>query len=361
MCGNQLGDRAERKPIKRLDYYGGYRGEWRREPTEPRYLGLTAAQFDIAVLVLIVGAAVAVWLFVFSGTTTARDLLGLEESSSTAVSVPAAPPPPAAPPVADPAVAPPAEAVPPVEAAPAPAPAPAPVLSAEQQLLAASAEAFANVESFRGRFQVAFTADGENVNSGGDIVFQAPDRMHMTMNIGGQTFDMLARGSNMYLRVPHQGWYVLGGAALGFSPEALNGYVSNRGLFDYDAQTAGLLGITQLPDEEIDGGSYLHYRGTIDFRNLSSALPSSILDPSVAQSVRTVSGPVQVDLWLDKETRLPRRHTISMNLDMNGQPVTMDMRMAFTEYNGDVTIPDAPDDARPFDALAAANPPAQTD
>jgi hypothetical protein len=347
-----------------VDPYSRYSGQWTPHANEPRFFGLTAAQFDVAVLGLIVTTALSVWLFVFNGTTTAREFLGLDQSPPTAIVAPPsalATPQPVAEPAAAPAaeVAPPAEAALPVEAAPA-AP-PAAVLSPEQQVVLASAEALAGVQSFRGRFQVSMTADGQSVNSGGDIVFQAPDGMHMTMNMGGQTFEMLALLPNMYIRVPHQGWYVLSGEALGFSPASLNGYIENRGLFDYEAQAHALAGIVQLPDEEIDGAPYLHYRANHDFQALRPALPSDLFNPSVNAQLQSVTGPVQVDLWLDKETKLPRRHTVMMELQAGGQTITMDMRMAISEYNGDVAIPEAPADARPFDALLEADPPAQID
>ena len=217
--------------IKNADYYTG---PWSREAVEPRYLGLTAVQFDVAVLGLIAAAALATWLFVFNGTTTARDYLGLEKSPTVAVSQQAAPPadtgqqPAAAAPV--PVEQPPAAAAPPVE----------PTLN---DLIASSAQALNDVQSFRGRFQMTMSMNGESVNSGGDMLFQTPDKMHMTMNIGGLTYEMLALLPDMYIRVPNQGWYALDGQALGFSPEVLSEYMNNRGLFDYQAEAETLTGI----------------------------------------------------------------------------------------------------------------------
>jgi hypothetical protein len=343
------------KPIRNVDYY---RGPWRPDPAEPRYVGLTAVQFDVAVLGLIAATALAVWLFAFSGVTTARDYLGVEESSSV-VSQQFAPPPAAQQPAsaqqpADAAPAPPA----PAEQPPAPAaPAPEPALNG---FLASSAQALNDVQSFRGRFQMTMSMNGESVNSGGDMVFQAPDKMHMTMNIGGQTIEMLALLPNMYIRVPHEGWYFLDGRALGLSPEALGQYMNNRGLFDYQAEAQLLTGIVQLPDEEIDGVPYSHFQGTLNLQTLQQAVGPDLIDPSVA-GVKNVSGPVHVDLLLDKTTHLPRRHTVTMDLEVDGRTMSMDMRMAFLEYDGPVTIPEAPEDARPFDSLPADNPPPQID
>ena len=339
--------------IKNVDYYTG---RWSREPVEPRYLGLTAVQFDVAVLGLIAAAALAIWLFVFSGTTTARDYLGLEKSPTVAVSQQAAPPAdighqqpaagaPAAPVLA--AEQPPAAAAPPAELT-------------LNDLIASSAWALNDVQSFRGRFQMTMSMNGESVNSGGDMLFQAPDKMHMTMNIGGQTYELLALLPDMYIRVPHQGWYALDGQTLGFSPEVLSEYMNNRGLFDYQAEAETLSGVTQLPDEEIDGVLYAHFQGTLDFQTLQQGIGPDLIDPSVA-GVGNVSGPVHVDILLDKTTHLPRRHTVTMDFNANGTIISMDVRMAFTEYNGSVIIPDAPEDARSFDALAADNPPPQID
>jgi hypothetical protein len=316
-------------------------------------MGLTAFQFDVAVLVTIAGAALAVWLFAFGGTATSRDFIGLDTPSQSAVSAPVAP--------ATMEQVPEAASAPPAEAAPPPVVAPAPVLSPEQELVMESARALANdVQSFRGRFQMNISLDGQRVNSGGDMVFQAPDKMHMTMNISGQTFEMLALLPDMYMRVPGQGWYVLNGQALGFSPDVLSEYMNNRGLFDYEAQAAVLTGIVQAPDETIDGVPYLRLQGTLDFQTLLAALPPGVVDTS-APGVVTMSGPVQMDILLDKATHLPRRQTVSMDLDVNGSTMSMDMRMAITEYNGEVIIPDAPDDARPLESLRAPADPPQID
>jgi hypothetical protein len=184
--------------------------------------------------------------------------------------------------------------------------------------------------------------------------------MYMTMNIGGQTFEMLALLPRMYIRVPHQGWYVLDGQAMGFSAQVLEEYLNNRGIFDFEAEARILAGVVQLPNEEIEGVAYQHFQGTFDFQTLLSTLPPHLIDPSVA-SLDTVTGPVQVDLLLDETTHLPRRHTVTMDLNANGVPVSMDMRMAVIEYNGSVTIPEAPADARPFDDLASANATPQID
>ena len=339
------------RTIKATNYYTE---PWSRQRGEPRFMGLTALQFDIAVLVSIAGTALAIWLFVFSGTTTARDFIGLEKSPQVAVSqqpAPAAPAPEAA-------AAPPADVAPPADAAPPPVVAAAPVISPAQQMLFDSANALANdVQSFRGRFQVNMNIDGQQVNSGGDMTFQAPDKMHMTMNIGGQTFEMLALLPNMYIRIPTEGWYYLSGEALGFSPEVLGNYMNNRGLFDYDAQAAMLSGVTHAPDEYIDDVAYNHFQGTLDFQSLLGALPPDLLDPSTTAAVQAASGPVTIDILLDKTTNLPRRQTVSMELDVNGTSMSMDMRMAVTEYNGEVNIPGAPEDARPLESLRPATAP----
>jgi hypothetical protein len=342
------GSLPEAVPIKNLEYY---HGPWRRDPAEPRYIGLTAAQFDIAVLGAIILAALAAWLFVFNGETTARNYLGLEKSLSGAVTQQPAPPAAEQP-------APSAER--PAPAEPAPAAAAPPAQPTINDFLASSAQALDGVQSFRARFQMTMRMNGESVNSGGDMVFQAPDKMHMTMNAGGQTFEMLARLPAMYIRIPHEGWYAFEGDAMGFSPRAVNDYMNNRGLFDAEVGARLLGGIVQLPDEEIDGVAFDHFQGTLDFQNLLQAVGRDLIDPSAAD-LRSVSGPVNVDLLLDKDTHLPRRHTVTMDLDVNGTPMSMDLRMAFLEFNGSVAVPDAPDDARPFNSLPTSNPPNQTD
>lgn len=356
IIGKQHEGRLRSELIKNVDFYNV---PWRPEPAEPRYLGLTAVQFDLAVLGLIASTALTVWLFVFGGTTTARDYFGLEKAPTVAVSQQAALPAETGP---QPAVGAPAAPAAPDSVAEQPsavvvAPPAEPSLN---DLIASSAQALNDVQSFRGRFQMTMRMNGESINSGGDMVLQAPDKMHMTMNIGGQTYEMLALLPNMYIRVPHQGWYTLDGQTLGFSPEMLSEYMNNRGLFDYRAEAETLAGVAQLSDEQIDGVAYAHFQGALDFQSLRQAVGPDLIDPSVA-GIENVSGPVTVDILLDKTTHLPRRHIVTMDLNAEGTTISMDLRMAFLEYNGSVAIPDAPEDARPFDSLTNAAPPPQID
>src|SRR3990172_7073964 len=74
------------------------------------------------------------------------------------------------------------------------------------EVLDASAERFEQkVDSLQGELVFSINAGGFVVNASSEMAFQAPDRMHATMDLTGLgTFEMLLLGTELYINIPSQ-------------------------------------------------------------------------------------------------------------------------------------------------------------
>jgi hypothetical protein len=116
-----------------------------------------------------------------------------------------------------------------------------------------------------------------------------------------------------------------------------------------------------MGEEQIDGKAYRHYRIQSDLARLMDALAGAFGDEVTDESMLPAggfSGPVLSDIWLDSETLLPYRLTaegsFSGGSTGDGLPTgEMEFKMAIVlaEYNGYVTMPEPPADARPLSEL----------
>jgi len=110
-----------------------------------------------------------------------------------------------------------------------------------------------------------------------------------------------------------------------------------------------LLGVI-LPDQVVDGVTYLHYEGTLDWAEALEDIPEGMYDPGVMEQVEDVLQPVATEFWLDKETYLPHRTDIEMTFNVEGTDFSMDMSMEYSHYNEPVDIPEPPVGPTPFDS-----------
>jgi hypothetical protein len=226
------------------------------------------------------------------------------------------------------------------------------------KVFAASAASFREeVKSFRGDSEVAISVTGREstrMNLGMRFAFEAPGRMYMQLDAPAGHNEILMNVPNVYVRPDGREWYLLTVEGLGLSPDALQRLLEQRGVVDYAAQAGVVNGLIQLPDEEIDGETFFHYGGQLDFAQALNGLPPGFLDPTILNQVAAAGGPIRVETWLDKETALPRRMTIDIEMSLEGTLTSMVMRMDFLDYNRPVYIPDAPVDARPITDLNVA-------
>lgn len=220
------------------------------------------------------------------------------------------------------------------------------------EVLSASAVSFQDeVQSLEADLQFVISAGGLDINTSAQMAFQAPDQMHLTMAVTGVgEFEMLMLGTDIYMNVPPQGWIVfslddLGLEELGLDASTLQDTFSDHSFLDYGALVQSVGGeIEDLGVETIDGGTYRHYRGTMDFADLSGAFNDAV-GASEGLNLADVSGPLTFDVWVDPDSYLPYKLTAGGEFAFGADALVFDAEMLFTSYNEPVEIPEAPQDA----------------
>ncbi|MFB3052698.1 MAG: hypothetical protein ACE1ZT_02400 [Dehalococcoidia bacterium] len=226
------------------------------------------------------------------------------------------------------------------------------VSSEPLKVLSESAESFQDeVQSLEADLQFSINVDGLDIVTSAEMAFQAPDQMHMTMTITGLgEIEMLMLGTDIYMNVPPMGWIIfalddLGLEELGLDAQTLQDAFSDHSFVDYAALVESVDGEVQdLGDETIDGGTYRHYRGTMDLADLSAAFNDAV-GASEGLDLEDVSGPLTFDVWVDPDSYLPYKFTAGGEFAFGADAIVFDATMLFTSYNEPVEIPDAPQDA----------------
>lgn len=232
------------------------------------------------------------------------------------------------------------------------------VSAAPLEVLSASAESFQEeVESLQMEVEFTLNAGGFVVDSSSEMAFQAPDQMHMTMEFTGLgSFEMLMLGTDIYVNIPMQGWVVmslddLGLGELGVDVGAFQDSFSNHSIVDYAALVESLSGdIEDLGEETVDGGTYRHYSGTVDFAAVAAAFGDTF-GATEDMDLENTSGLLTFDAWVDPETFLPHVLTASGEFPFGADAMVFDASMSFSGYNEPVEIPGPPEGAVPFALL----------
>ena len=228
------------------------------------------------------------------------------------------------------------------------------------EVLKTSAERFQEeVQSVESDLEFSINAGGLDLATSSQLTYQAPDQMHLSMAATGVgEFEMLALGSEMFLNVPSIGWisFSLDDAGLeeiGLDAAALEKTFSDHSVLDYATLIQGVdSDVEDLGDETLDGVTYRHYRGGVDF----SVIVAAFSDASGASSglgLDEVSGALTFDVWLDPDGYLPYKLTASGEFPFGIDSMAFDATMFFTGYNESVDIPGAPADAIPLAGLLA--------
>ncbi len=232
------------------------------------------------------------------------------------------------------------------------------VSAAPLEVLSASADSFQQeVESLQMEMSFTMDAGGFVVDSSAEMAFQAPDQMHMTMDFTGLgSFEALMLGKDIYVDVPMQGWVVmslddLGLQELGVNVGAFEDTFSNHSFVDYAAIIDTLGGdVKDLGTETVDGSTYQHYRGTLDFSAIAAAFGDTF-GATDDMGLETAGGPVTFDAWVDPETFLPYVLTATGDFAFGADAMTFDASMRFTGYNEPIEMPEPPEGAVPFALL----------
>ena len=196
---------------------------------------------------------------------------------------------------------------------------------------------------------VGFGAGGEEFSTTGDMKFEAPGNVYLSMEIPtlGE-MEILLDGTDMYFGIDGT-WYKGDTSALGIDLEDFRKYAEDRGPVDYADILKGLTDLVKLSDEEIEGETYWHYSGALDVAALAEELPSDVIDPGlVAEAADALSG-TSINIYIHPETLLPRRYDMEMTMAFGEEAFTMNMTMDFEKFNENVDMPDAPTDAEEFD------------
>jgi hypothetical protein len=233
------------------------------------------------------------------------------------------------------------------------------VSAAPLEVLSASAESFQQeVESLQMEVEFTMDAGGFIVDSSSKMAFQAPDQMHMTMDFTGLgSFEVLMLGTDIYVDIPMQGWVVmsvddLGLGEMGINVGAFQDSFSNHSIVDYAAIVESLgYDIEDLGEETVDGGTYQHYRGTVDFSAIAAAFGDTF-GATEAMDLENTSGPLTFDAWMDPETFLPYVLTATGEFAFGADVMVFDATMRFTGYNEPVEMPGPPEGAVPFTLLS---------
>ncbi len=244
------------------------------------------------------------------------------------------------------------------------------VLSATEALGRSASDFDEDVQSLQGEMQMQMAMAGMEFGLNGDFAFQSPDQAHMKMAFTGGddsvfdlsqfgTIEVLVDGDMIYMNMPFLGGWVKGSLSeLGVDAAQFEKLLENQSPFDYSALIEGFSGdIQDLGVEEVDGGSYRHYRIDSDFATLMSSLSGALGEDSGVPT-DAFSGPIVMDIWLDTETLLPHKVTAEGSFD-TGEAITDavvgDMTFSFTivinQYNGNVTFPEPPADAKSINEL----------
>ena len=220
------------------------------------------------------------------------------------------------------------------------------------EVLSASAESFQDeVQSIEADLEFSINGGGLDIVTSAEMAFQAPDQMHMTMTITGLgEFEILILGADIYMNVPPMGWIIfalddLGLEELGLDAQTLQEAFSDHSFIDYAALVQSVGGeVEDLGDETIDGGTYRHYRGTMDLADLSAAFNDTV-GASEGLDLEDVSGPLTFDVWVDPDSYLPYKFTAGGEFAFGADAIVFDAELLFTSYNEPVEIPEAPQDA----------------
>ncbi len=245
-----------------------------------------------------------------------------------------------------------------------------PLVSNAIEALGKSADRFdQNVSSVRAEFSFNMKMSLGTVGATGDFLYESPDKMYMLMKFSGggssiidfsqlPPFEILLRGEDIYMNTPFTGWVSMNLSDMGADGKKFQDLLSGHSPLDYQ-QLIGSLGadVHDLGQESLDGGTYNHYRVTTDLVKVIDALSNSLASTnsfSTDALPSGISGPITMDIWVDPDTLLPYQLTADGAFGAGAESASIAMTMKFLEYNGAVTIPEAPKDAKSFTELSGA-------
>ena len=208
------------------------------------------------------------------------------------------------------------------------------------EVLRASRDNFANIESFRTRFEVEFesldgTVEGEAGHVSGAVLYSRTVYAGDTLGEGGFE-ETLFLPPDFYFKSPDEGWFVMSPWSQGLRPDELEESNIDKPLLEYDSFVVDLLDVERLPDETIGGEDYMRYSGVITFDSMPWLFPQDI-----ASSRETADA----DIWLSSRSYLPYKVRIDADLPGGASFV---VTIEFLDLGQAITPPEPVADARPL-------------
>ncbi len=233
------------------------------------------------------------------------------------------------------------------------------------EVLSGSAKSFQEeVQSVQSEMEFSVGAGTFSISADAEMAFQAPDQMYMTMDLAGLgSFEMLVSGDAIYMNVPPAGWVVFsledmlgdtGLTDLGFDVESFQDTFSGHSFLGYESLLQSVGGeVVDLGEETLDGGTYRHFRGDVDFAAVAAAF-SDAFGAAESLNLDTFDGPLTFDVWVDPETSLPYKLQAGGEIAFGTEAMVFDATMTFFGYNEPVEFPTPPADALTLEEFLSA-------
>lgn len=208
-----------------------------------------------------------------------------------------------------------------------------------------ASDAAVEVQTLTAAFQIVIDSRAGAEYFSGRIQLDGPDRMYMVMEHQGESLEILAVMPDMFVRYQNADWARIDIPAPSVDPETFVEYHEDRGIIDLDYLAGYIEDNQRLADDAIDGRTFEHYWGGFDYADVISGIDEEVIlsCPGLA-SLANSTGDVRVEAWIDPETRLPRRLTVDMDINVPAlnNYIGIKTTTEFLEYNGPVSIPEPP-------------------
>jgi len=238
------------------------------------------------------------------------------------------------------------------------------LVSNPSEALGASVERFEDeVQSVEARFSFDMDIGGFAIGADGTFAYRAPESVHMTMEMSGGDgeyfdlgelgeFEVLILGDDIYMNTGFTGWTTMSLDDLGEDSDSLERLAESHAPFDYQGLVDEVgATVEYLGDTTVDGKTYTRLRVTTDIGSLLESVTDSLGESGLDDSLFPVdlSAPMTMEVLMDPATMLPYTFDASADFGSAGQPASFTMAFKFFDYNGPVDIPEAPENAVPFE------------
>lgn len=230
--------------------------------------------------------------------------------------------------------------------------------------LGASVDRFEDdVRAVEALFSFEMDIGGFAMGAEGRFAYKAPNSMHMVMEMSGAEdayfdlselgeFEVLVLGDEIYMNTGFTGWTVMSLHDLGEDADSLSKLVDGHAPFDYQSlvDDAGAT-VENLGDTTVDGKTYTRLRITVDMGTLLGTVTGSLGEGGLDEALfpLELDSPMTMEILMDPATLLPYTFEASGDWVVAGETAAFTMAFKFYDYNGPVDIPEAPEDAVPFD------------